>query len=154
MLDLARKKALQKGPPFPVFIEGGADAMPFDDHYFDAIIIGFGFRNLTFEHPQSERHLAEIIRVLKPGGQLIILESTPPKNAVSHALFRLYLRAVLIPLGTLLSGHRKAYQYLARSSEGFYNACELSDMLVSHGLHPADTHTFLLGSVSLITVDR
>lgn len=149
MLTLAREKASQLTHP-PVFIQGDAASMPFDGDSVDCITISFGFRNLTWENPQRNEFIGEMTRVLKPGGRLLILESARPENRVIALLYDLYLSLILIPLGGIISGNRKAYRYLAGSSSGFYSFCELQSMLQSHRLSLQKERTFLFGSVNLL----
>lgn len=154
MLNMAVEKAKQRGFAQIRFIQGDAGAMPFSNGEFDRITIGFGFRNLTWENPDAEKHLREMGRVLKPGGKLLILESAVPSNALIEKGYRLYLRFVLVPLGGLLSGDWNAYRYLAGSSSGFYSFDVLSEMLARHQLRLELTRKYLFGSANLLTATR
>ena len=133
-----------------------ADAanLPFADASFDRITIGFGFRNLTWENPAAGRHMAEMSRVLKPGGRLLILESSVPPNRLVEAGYRLYLRLVLVPLGGLLSGDWNAYRYLAGSSSGFYTFEKLKEMMSAHQFHLEKAKNYLFGSANLLVATR
>jgi demethylmenaquinone methyltransferase/2-methoxy-6-polyprenyl-1,4-benzoquinol methylase len=154
MLSLAVEKAGQQGFSQIRFMQGDAGAMPFGDGEFDRITIGFGFRNLTWENPDAEKHLREMSRVLKPGGKLLILESAVPPNAFVEKGYRLYLRFILVPLGGLLSGDWNAYRYLAGSSSGFYSFDVLTDMLSRHHFRLELTKRYLFGSANLLTATR
>ncbi|HLO58501.1 MAG TPA: ubiquinone/menaquinone biosynthesis methyltransferase [Bacteroidales bacterium] len=134
------------------FIRGDAATMPFTDESFDCITIGFGFRNLTWQNPSAANHIAEISRVLKIGGKLLILESSQPSNGFIRFFYSVYLKSVLVPLGGILSGNWNAYRYLAGSSAGFYTFNELRSMLEPFGLDLHMKHRFLFGSANLLEV--
>jgi demethylmenaquinone methyltransferase / 2-methoxy-6-polyprenyl-1,4-benzoquinol methylase len=154
MLEIARKKALQQSVQTIEFRQGDAGSMPFADHEFDRITIGFGFRNLTWENPNREKYMAEISRVLKPGAIVLILESAVPENALIGFFYRLYLRMILVPLGGLLSGDWKAYRYLAGSSSGFYDFDTLKKMLHLHKLSLEREKKYMFGSVNLLKATK
>lgn len=154
MLTLAIAKAKQQGFTQIRFIQGDAGAMPFAEGEFDRITIGFGFRNLTWQNPDADRHISEMSRVLRPGGKLLILESAVPPNALVEKGYRLYLRFVLVPLGGLLSGDWNAYRYLAGSSSGFYSFDILSEMLARHQFRLEMSKRYLFGSANLLTATR
>jgi demethylmenaquinone methyltransferase/2-methoxy-6-polyprenyl-1,4-benzoquinol methylase len=111
MLARARKK-------FPaanvLWVEGDAMHLPYDDNSFDLVTSAFGFRNLT----NYSAGLAEIYRVLKPGGRIGILECNQP-SGLSGALYTLYFRFVLPLIGGLISGDWAAYRYLPASVARF-----------------------------------
>jgi demethylmenaquinone methyltransferase / 2-methoxy-6-polyprenyl-1,4-benzoquinol methylase len=133
------------------YIQGNADSMPFNDVAFDSITIGFGFRNLVWENPNREKHIREMSRILKPGGRLLILESSKPRNKAIAFLYEIYLKAILIPMGGILSGDREAYRYLAGSSSGFYSFEELRELIAPMNLELSLRKKFLFGSANLLT---
>jgi demethylmenaquinone methyltransferase / 2-methoxy-6-polyprenyl-1,4-benzoquinol methylase len=154
MLALARGKASQFRIESIEFLQGDAGSMPFDDQEFDRITIGFGFRNLTWENPNREKHLKEINRVMKPGAKLLILESAVPKNPFIGVCYRLYLRMILIPLGGFLSGDWNAYRYLAGSSSAFFDFATLKTMLNQYGLGLEMERNYLFGTVNLLIATK
>ena len=93
---------------------------PFPDDYFDAIGIAFAFRNLTYKNPDTNHYLKEILRVLKPGGCFVIVESSQPKNPLLRKLFRIYTKNMVYRLGSILSGNRGAYKYLSASVINYF----------------------------------
>ncbi len=97
------------------FVEADALALPFGDASFDLVSCSFGFRNLA----NYERGLAEILRVLKPGGAAAILEFGEPPGKLFGSLYRFYFRRVLPRLGGLISGNGSAYTYLPNSVSKF-----------------------------------
>ncbi len=113
MLTRARAKSRAKGIPIEV-VCADALALPFGDNRFDGATIAFGIRNLE----SMSAGLAEIRRVLKPGGKLAILEFSQPNRAWLKLPYRIYLDRLLPAVGGLLS-RREAYRYLAESIQGF-----------------------------------
>lgn len=150
MLKVAREKASKIGYSQINFIQGDVANMPYSDREFDCAAIAFGFRNLTYENPAAHENLKEISRIIKTGGKLVILESAVPTNKLILFFYTIYLRCFLIPLGGLISGDWKAYNYLARSSANFYTPNEIKEILNHHGFKIQFRTTFLLGAASLI----
>jgi demethylmenaquinone methyltransferase/2-methoxy-6-polyprenyl-1,4-benzoquinol methylase len=114
MLAVGREKAVGYGERVRL-IDGDALALPFADGAFDAVTIAFGLRNL----PDYGAGIAEMTRVLAPGGRLLVLEFFPPRGGLFLRAYRLYLGTVLPVVGRLVSGSPTAYRYLARSIEDF-----------------------------------
>jgi demethylmenaquinone methyltransferase/2-methoxy-6-polyprenyl-1,4-benzoquinol methylase len=158
MLDLAREKyaALSAGRQMAAidFVEGEVAGMPFEDGRFDALGITFGIRNLVYENSQAPRHLSEIARVLRPGGRLIILESSRPDNVLWRIINSLYLQLILPYLGGIISGNLKAYRYLARSSKNYYSIAEMGAILEEAGFEIRKGVPFFLGSVMLVVAEK
>jgi demethylmenaquinone methyltransferase/2-methoxy-6-polyprenyl-1,4-benzoquinol methylase len=116
MLEVGKQKMKKRA--FDNIIDmqlGDSENMPFADHTFDAITVGFGVRN----YENLEKGLGEMLRVLKPGGQAVILEFSKPKAFPIKQLFGFYSK-VLIPLfGKYLSKDERAYTYLPESVAAF-----------------------------------
>lgn len=110
MLAIARQKA-----PIVTFMIADAEHLPFPDASFDAVTCAFGVRN--FVH--LEQGLSEMLRVLKPGGRMVILELATPDSPLVRPFYNLYTRHVIPWLGQRLAGSREAYTYLPRSIEHF-----------------------------------
>ncbi len=110
MLGPARKKVARAGARVRL-VCGDATTLPFPGQSFDAVTIAFGIRNIPHRH----RALAEMLRVLVPGGRLYVLEFTTPTRPLVRRLYHLYLEHLLPHLGGLLSGDTASYQYLART---------------------------------------
>ena len=107
MLTIAREKFRRARLPIST-TEADALALPFASESFDLVALAFGFRNLV----HHETALSEIRRVLKPGGEIAILEFSQVRGALFGPLFRFYFRFLLPKLGSLISGVRGPYQYL------------------------------------------
>jgi demethylmenaquinone methyltransferase/2-methoxy-6-polyprenyl-1,4-benzoquinol methylase len=150
MLERARSKAEKAGVGKSIrFIEGEASHMPFPDAYFDVTAISFAFRNLTYKNPECLPHLAEVLRVLKPSGRYIIVESSQPENGFIRACFHLYLRAFVKPMGMLISRNRGAYRYLDESIRKYYSPREVRDLLISAGFREVKYHPLFFGAVGI-----
>ena len=93
------------------FVIANAEALPFADNSFDLITMAFGLRNVTHQ----DKALAEMARVLKPGGRVLVLEFSRPKNAVINRFYDWYSFTFLPKMGELIARDRDSYQYLAES---------------------------------------
>ena len=110
MLAIAKRK-LKSGK----WIVADAEHLPFEDEAFDAVTCAFGVRN--FVH--LEQGLSEMLRVLKPGGAMVILELATPDSPLVKPFYNLYTRHIIPWLGQRLAGNREAYTYLPESIERF-----------------------------------
>ncbi|MBO7279444.1 MAG: bifunctional demethylmenaquinone methyltransferase/2-methoxy-6-polyprenyl-1,4-benzoquinol methylase UbiE [Bacteroidales bacterium] len=110
MLAIGREKIRQTGLDAALSV-ADCEALPYEAGTFDRISVGFGVRN--FEH--LELGLQEMHRVLVPGGKLVILELSVPKNAFIRWCYKLYFLKVLPAIGGMISGDRGAYEYLPAS---------------------------------------
>ncbi len=150
MLERARKKADRAGVGEKIkFSHGEATNIPFPDGHLDCVGISFAFRNLTYKTPLCLPHLAEVKRVLKPGGRYVIVESSQPANRAIRTLFHLYMRTVAQSVGAIISTNRGAYRYLAESMSRFYTPAEVREMLLSTGFRSVSYRPLLLGAVGL-----
>lgn len=124
MLQIANSKASRFGFVVP-FIEGDALALPFHDSSFEAATIAFGLRNLA----AVETGFSELLRVLKPGGRLVVLEFSKPTTPVLRSVFRIYFNRLLPLFGGFISGSKSAYQYLPESVLSFPDQKELASIM-------------------------
>lgn len=117
MLAIAKQKTATTNFHFSFFNFqlANAEALPFEDGTFDAVTCAFGVRN--FVH--LEKGLNEMLRVLKPGGMMVILELATPDNPVVRPFYNLYTRHIIPWLGNRIAGNREAYTYLPQSIERF-----------------------------------
>ncbi len=141
MLQLARKKAGQQIS----FAEADALRLPFADCRFDLVATAFGFRNLS----NYSAGLREILRVLKPGGTLAILEFTEPGKGFLAGIYRWYFRHVLPRIGGLISGDSYAYSYLPSSVAGFFEASELARSMEENGFVGVSYERWTGGALAL-----
>jgi demethylmenaquinone methyltransferase/2-methoxy-6-polyprenyl-1,4-benzoquinol methylase len=116
MLRIGRRKVKKKGLSHLIELrQADSEALPFENHSFDAAIVGFGVRN--FEN--LEKGLVEIYRVLRPGGVFVVLEFSLPENTIFRRLYFFYFLKVLPWLGRLVSKDNRAYSYLPESVREF-----------------------------------
>lgn len=124
-------------------------ALPLSDASFDVVTIAFGLRNME----SWERGLAEIARVLRPGGHLLVLDFSVPRPPL-RGLYRFYLHRILPHFARVLTGDRGAYEYLGASIEKFPSGAEMNSMIESAGFHEAKCQPLTGGIVSLYTARR
>jgi len=148
MLDLAAEKARLRGLNVK-YVEGDASKLPFPDNYFDSIGIAFAFRNMTFNNSHAAKHISEVIRILRPGGRFIIVESSQPKNRFIKAVDHLYVRGFAYPLGWWISGYRGAYKYLSFSATHYYSPEELKDLLLKTGFSKVSFQRLFFGAAAI-----
>jgi len=153
MLDIAESK-VELLDNKPRFVTGDASELPFKDVNFDCVGISFAFRNLTYRNSKIQFHLAEVLRVIKPGGRFIIVESSQPESMFVRKLFHLYLRLYVSKIGTMISGNRGAYRYLAESASKYYTPVELKELLVTAGFKKVEYRPFLFGMVGIHVATR
>lgn len=152
MLRIAASKAKSlMGKRNISFTHGDAANLPFPDGYFDCVAISFAFRNLTYKNPLAGRHIAEILRVLSPGGRCVIVESSQPRGEIIRGLFHLYLRWFVFSTGYLLSTNQAAYHYLAESAARFYTPGELRELLLTAGFSQVSFRSLFLGVAAIST---
>lgn len=140
MLGRAQRKSQAKRLPIG-WVQGDAEALPFPSETFDRVVIGFSTRNLS----NLTQGLTDMVRVLRPGGQLLILETGYPSNPLLRVGYQLFLFTVARLIGFLLTGRLWPFTYLARSVKQFLTPPQMIDRLqrldtqveyvpLSHGL--------------------
>jgi demethylmenaquinone methyltransferase/2-methoxy-6-polyprenyl-1,4-benzoquinol methylase len=145
-LDKSRRIASANSRDVPRgFIEADALAMPFADSSFDLVAVAFGFRNLA----SYSGGLHEMFRVLRPGGEIGILEFAEPTGAIFKRLYRFYFRRILPTLGGSISGSRAAYGYLPDSVGRFPTPAELRGLIIAAGFSEAQSELWTGGTVAL-----
>jgi len=151
MLEIAAAKASSSKAQNIRFINSDVARLPFADNYFDCIGISFAFRNLTYKNPLTTDYLHEILRVLRPGGKFVIVESSQPESPVIRFLDHLYLRLWVFPSGYLISGNKGAYRYLAESAQHFYSAGEMREFLLKSGFRLVEAKMLFFGAAAIYT---
>jgi demethylmenaquinone methyltransferase/2-methoxy-6-polyprenyl-1,4-benzoquinol methylase len=127
-----------------VAIEADALQLPMSDGSLDLVVSAFGFRNLA----NYEEGLAELYRVLAPGGQIGILDCNQPEGAVG-AVYNLYFKHVLPRVGGMISGDTRAYQYLPASVERFPRPKRMLEMIRAAGFGEAGWTSYTFGTAGL-----
>lgn len=142
MLQVMRSKVEKAGLSGRIVAEqGNAEALRFADNSFDRATIAFGIRN--FEH--REQALREILRVLKPGGRLVILELSVPANPLLRWCYNLYFTRLLPAIGGMVSGDKAAYRYLPASVLRFPNKQEWMETMRRCGFRNVSHRAYTLG---------
>jgi len=130
MLEVGRKKIQEKNLTNIIeLVEGDSEALPFDDNTFDAITVAFGVRN--FEN--LDIGLKEILRVLRPAGRFVILETAVPTKTPFKQGYNLYTKNIMPVIGRLFSKDKKAYGYLSESAAAFPFGEALNNILKEIG---------------------
>jgi len=124
-----------------------ADALnlPFKDRTYDAVVSGFLMRNVT----DVQQALKEQFRSLKPGGRIVILDTTRPKKNILSPLIWLHMHVVIPVLGGMISGMRDAYNYLPDSTEGFLTAEQLASRMIAVGFKKVDFRRLMFGTIAI-----
>jgi len=148
MLEIGRGKVKRLRLDRQIMLQtGDSEALEFPDAHFDAITVAFGVRN--FE--DLEKGLREMLRVLKPGGKLVILEFSQPRTPGIRQVYDLYLRLVAPRVGRMISSSREAYQYLNDSVKAFPEGAALLHILDQCGYSHTRLRRLSLGICSLYT---
>jgi len=146
MLKVGRDKLIDKGIVGNVeYVQANAECLPFPDNYFDCVSIAFGLRNVT----DKDTALRSMLRVLKPGGRLLILEFSKPQSAVLGKLYDTYSFTALPVLGKLIANDADSYRYLAESIRMHPDQDTLKQMMETAGFARAEYFNMTGGVVAL-----
>jgi demethylmenaquinone methyltransferase/2-methoxy-6-polyprenyl-1,4-benzoquinol methylase len=129
----------------PEFIQGDAQRLPFPDAQFDVVTMGYGLRNLA----DWETGLAEMIRVAKPGGRILILEFGKPEQPLWRALYFTYLRVCVPVLGLVFAGRASAYAYILESLKHYPAQRGVEAKMPTLGLTNVRVENILGGAMSI-----
>ena len=143
MLSVGRDRLLDSGLVCPA-VQCDAERLPFPEAYFDCVCVAFGLRNMT----RKDRALTEMVRVLKPGGRLLVLEFSKVWKPLEKP-YDLYSFKVLPWLGERVTGEGDAYRYLAESIRMHPDQEELKEMLELAGLERVEYFNLAAGVVAL-----
>ena len=145
MLNVGRDRLTDDGMVGNIeFVQANAEALPFPDNSFDCITIAFGLRNVT----DKDKALASMYRVLKPGGQLMVLEFSKPADWLAKT-YDAYSFHLLPKIGKAITGDEDSYRYLAESIRMHPDQDTLKQMMVDVGFERCDYHNMTAGIVAL-----
>ena len=148
MLDIGRYKIMEKGYQGIIRLEqADSENIPYSDNRFDAITVAFGVRN--FEH--LEKGLAEMYRVLKPGGKVVILEFSQPTQFPVKQFYNFYSNYIMPRVGQLLSKEKSAYEYLPASVAAFPYGKKFTALLTKTGYRDTKVQSLTVGIASIYT---
>jgi demethylmenaquinone methyltransferase/2-methoxy-6-polyprenyl-1,4-benzoquinol methylase len=146
MLEHGRVKMKKKGVDHIITMQqGDSEDIPYEDNYFDGLTVGFGVRN--FEN--LEKGLGEMLRVVRPGGKLIILEFSKPKKFPIKQLFAFYSNNIIPILGKSISKDSNAYTYLPESVAAFPEGKDFENILAKVGYKDISS-TLVSGGIATI----
>jgi demethylmenaquinone methyltransferase/2-methoxy-6-polyprenyl-1,4-benzoquinol methylase len=148
MLEVARKKIKERnlGHIFSVSL-GDSEMLPFEDNQFDAITVAYGVRN----YENLEKGLADMHRVLRPGGKIVILEFSKPRQFPIKQLYNFYFKYITPFLGKIFSKDARAYQYLPESVAAFPDGKSFTQLMESVGFSQTKQITLTFGISSIYT---
>ena len=133
-----------------VLEQGNAENVTYPDNSFDAIIVGFGVRNFQ----NLNKGLANLYRMLKPGGQLLVLEFSYPRNPLIKAGYNFYFSYITPFIGKVFSKDTRAYSYLTESVKAFPNNERFTAILDSLGFKNTKFETLSLGIAAIYTGEK
>ena len=146
MLDVGRRRLIDSGVLNAVaYVQTDAESLPFAADQFDLVSIAFGLRNVT----DKGRALASMLRVLRPGGQLLILEFSTLRVSLLDPLYRAYILKVLPRMGRIVAGDSDSYRYLAESIRLHPSQEELLQMMKAAGFERCSYHN-LSGGIAAV----
>jgi len=146
MLAVGREKMKKKGLSDKIeLLSGDSEQLQFEDNKFDAVIVSFGVRN--FEN--LEKGLADMYRVLKPGGKAVILEFSKPKSFPFKQLYNFYFKWILPKIGNTISKDQAAYTYLPESVRQFPDGENFLNILEKVGFKNTQCKPLTLGISSI-----
>ncbi|WP_115461248.1 bifunctional demethylmenaquinone methyltransferase/2-methoxy-6-polyprenyl-1,4-benzoquinol methylase UbiE [Winogradskyella aurantiaca] len=151
MLDIGRNKVSKKSLDQKIsMVIGDSEKLPFDDDTFDAITVAFGIRNFM----NLDKGLSEILRVLKPNGLFVILETSVPTKPFFKQGYQIYSKYILPNIGRLFSKDKKAYSYLSESASVFPHGEELNNILSNIGFINVKDLPQTFGVASIYTASK
>lgn len=128
------------------FIQGDAMSLPFENNRFDCATVGWGLRNV----PDILKAVQEMVRVVKPGGKVVSLDMAQPMTPVFREFYWLCFNKVVPAMGKLLSGNKKAYEYLHDSAKVFVHQKDLAGIFAKAGLIEARYLNLCGGVVAIV----
>ena len=146
MVDFAKDRAMNEGFINKTFFDtSSAEKLPFKDNYFNHVFISFGFRNFSDKY----KALSEILRVLKKGGVLHILEFSKVQNKTFSKIYDFYSYELIPRMGNLVSNDKSSYEYLVNSIRTHESQEEICRMLKSSGFSSAEYKNLFNGIVAI-----
>ena len=144
MLEEARRKNV------PHLVQADGLALPFREATFDAVTVAFGLRNMA----SWEKALAEMHRVLRPGGLLVVLDFSLPSRGPLREIYRVYLHHVLPRIAGWTTGRAEAYEYLGESIEAFPRGSGMAALIETRGFLCDPPRKMCFGIVSLYAAEK
>ena len=124
--------------------------MPFEDATFDRIVYGYLLRNVA----DVDRALQEIKRVLKPGGRMVCLDTTPPKKGLLYPFIQLWMKFGVPTLGRILAGSSGSYSYLTQSTLAFESPASLKAIMEKNDFENVNFETYMFHTIAIHSADK
>jgi demethylmenaquinone methyltransferase / 2-methoxy-6-polyprenyl-1,4-benzoquinol methylase len=151
MLEIGRKKILKRELGDKIeLLKGDSENLPFLENNFDAVTVAFGVRN--FEN--LEKGLQEILRVMRPGAMLVVLEFSKPRRFPFKQLYNFYFKFILPQIGKIVSKDKAAYTYLPESVEAFPDGARFENILTKVGFKNTTCVSLTFGISSIYTARK
>lgn len=151
MLQVGRRKVADAGLDNCIeFMQADSLDMPFSDNSFDAITVAYGVRNFA----DLEAGYREMLRVLRPGGKVVVLELSTPKGQLTRPLYNIYTRYIIPTLGRLISRDARAYTYLPESIAAVPQADAMTSLMEKAGFVDAHCRQLTFGACSIYSATK
>ena len=144
-LGMMKKGRIRPGGRLVQWCSADALELPFPDETFDAVTSGYLIRNVV----NPVRAFKEQLRVVKPGGVVVCLETSPPKKNLLQPLILFHFRVIIPLLGRIIGGNKAAYTYLPDTTRGFMPPEQLTATMKNAGLESVICHLFMLGTMTI-----
>jgi demethylmenaquinone methyltransferase/2-methoxy-6-polyprenyl-1,4-benzoquinol methylase len=147
MMQVGRQQLRQRGysQAFPTWSAADALHLPFADQSFEAVVSGFLMRNVS----DVAQALSEQSRVLRPGGRIVVLDTTRPGRSLLTPFINIHLNYVIPGLGRLLTGQADAYNYLPDSTQAFLTAEQLAQRMQAAGFEQVGFRRLMFGTIAI-----
>ena len=151
MLEVAKQKVADLGLAEKIDLaEADSEQLPFEDNTFDAVTVAFGVRN----YENLDKGLAEMARVIKPGGRMVILEFSKPQTFPFKQIYMFYFKHILPHLGGFVSHDKKAYEYLPQSVLAFPDGEEFESHMKQVGIEPKERKSQTFGIATIYVGEK
>jgi len=144
-VGMRRQREKSPEPPFPVWSAADALNLPFADQSFDAVVSGFLMRNVS----DVMQALGEQKRVMRPGGRIVVLDTTRPSRNLLTPFINIHLKMIIPGLGRLLTGQADAYNYLPESTQAFLTAEQLAQRMQAAGFEQVGFRRLMFGTIAI-----
>ncbi|MDQ0350860.1 demethylmenaquinone methyltransferase/2-methoxy-6-polyprenyl-1,4-benzoquinol methylase [Alkalibacillus filiformis] len=145
MLSVGEEKKREQSADQVTFVHGDAMSLPYEDNSFDYVTIGFGLRNV----PDYMQVLKEMYRVVKPGGQVVCLETSQPTLPVFKQLYFFYFKHIMPLFGKMFAKSYEEYAWLHESTKNFPGKTKLKSMFFEAGFDDVKVKSFALGAAAM-----
>lgn len=151
MIEIGRQKVAKLGLENEISLsKADSEALPFASGEFDAVTVAFGVRN----YAHLDKGLAEMARVLRPGGRMVILEFSRPRSFPMKQLYMFYFRNILPIIGRCVSKDRRAYEYLPESVLAFPDGTDFEEYLTNAGVKPVKRISLTFGIATIYIAEK